>query len=314
LQYSLLKQSVQNSYLKKGAIGTIPPFPSNAVNIKPVYYIGKQKDSLIRIPAWHGEPSPPSAYDPSVWNTYVYADVHNHQPKNKPLVPSSGTNPGKAQMDAATCNINDFIYYRIDSLTAAYLNQQQGGGFAAGDVAVLVAMHVTTREISNWTWQTFYWAPNPQKPDLPSDTLAAGLRPKELSNAAAHYALATAYAEVMPNQPVTGGKPGDAAVIGYNPYLEAGFGPSTFAAYPNTWKPEFKYGIQTNCMSCHALASPQNIFTVTDPKTKQLDTLDVYCTDQYIDMGGPKWINKVQLDFAWSLRDNVIPDSAAAKK
>lgn len=308
LKYSLLKESVQNSYKKAGQVAAIPPFPNNGVNIKPVYYIGKKTDSLIRIPAWPGEPSTPKAFAPTDWNNYVYADVRNQQPKNKKLVPATGSNPTQAQIAAATCNVSDFIYYKIDSLTAAYLNQQQGANsFSAGDLAILVAMHVTTKEISNWTWQTFFWSPNANLPQLPSNAAAAALRPAQLSAAAAHYALSTAYAMVYPNQPVTGGQPGKVAVIGYNPYLEAGFDPSTFSDYPNTWKPNFRYGIQTNCMSCHALASQQNV------TGKGENALDIYCTDQYIDMGGSKWVNKVQLDFAWSLRDNAIADTKSKK-
>ena len=34
----------------------------------------------------------------------------------------------------------------------------------AGDLALLVAMHVTTKELPNWTWQTFWWEPFPTRP------------------------------------------------------------------------------------------------------------------------------------------------------
>ncbi|NCD68611.1 hypothetical protein [Mucilaginibacter agri] len=304
----LLKQSVQNVFLKTGSIGAIPAFPDSAINIKPVYYIGKQSDSLIRIPAWPGEPLIPHTFGSNVWNSYVYADVTNSQPKGKIPKPCRGILPTKAQIDSATCNVSDFINYKIDAATANYINQQQGGtSFAAGDIALLVAMHVTTKEISNWTWQTFYWAPNPADPKLPSNQYAVNARPAQLKGAAAHYALSVAYTEVMPNQPVSGGSAKNATpVIGYNPYLEAGFNPQTFIDYPNAWKPNFKYGIQTNCMSCHALASPQD--TVIAQIQGQPTVLDIYATDQYVDMKSNYFKNKVLLDFAWSLRDNVIDD------
>jgi hypothetical protein len=136
--------------------------------------------------------------------------------------------------------------------------------------------------------------------------LAAGLRPKELSRAAAHYGVSVAYTMVLPNQPITGGSDkGATAMIGYNPYLEAGFNPPVFIDYPNTYNPSFQYGVQTNCMTCHALATPQSLDSSGN---------DVYSTDQYIDMNNKFFKNKVQLDFAWSIQAAIIPDSSLKKK
>jgi hypothetical protein len=307
---SLLKQSVLDSYKKKDAIGYIPPFPADAITTKPVYYVGHRGDSLIRIPVWPGPPASAKAYSPADWNTYVYADVKNRQPAGKKLVPVKGSHPSPAQMNAATCNLNDFIHLKIDGVMAEYLNAQdstvQGDVAAAGDIALLVAMHVTSKEISNWTWQSYYWAPDPVNPFSPSSMLAASLRPSVLSRAAAHYAVTVAYTEVLPNQPITGGSDkGATAMIGYNPYLEAGFDPSVFTGYPNTFNRSFQFGVQTNCMSCHALATPQSL---------DKDSNDVYSTDQYVDMNNPFFKNKVQLDFAWSIQAAIIPDSSLKKK
>ena len=308
---SLLKQSVLNSYQKDGAIGNIPPFPNNAITTKPVYYVGHKKDSLIRIAAWPGPPNEPRGFaPPKAWQSYVYADVSNQQTPGKQLVPVTTDNPTPSQIAAATCNLNDFIHYSIDSAAAAYFNQQQNAvqndTAKAGDIALLVAMHVTTKEISNWTWQTFYWSPNPGTPMSPSSNLAASLRPSQLNGAASHYALSTAYAMVIPNQPIYGGTDqGASPMIGYNPYLEAGFTPKTFIRYLNTFKPLFVYGIQTNCMSCHALATPQSVDKAGNP---------TYSTDQYINMGSPFFKGKVQLDFAWSIQAAIINDTAAKTK
>lgn len=302
---SILKQSVLNTYQKPGVIGNIPPFPNNAITIKPVYYVGHKTDSLIRIAAWPGPPAKPKGFGPPQdWQSFVYADVNNQQTPGKQLVPVTTDNPTPAQIAAATCNLNDFIHYRIDSAAAAYFNQQQNAvqndTAKAGDIALLVAMHVATKEISNWTWQTFYWSPNPSNPLSPSSNLAASLRPSKLSGAAAHYALSTAYTFVTPNQPIYGGSDkGATPMIGYNPYLEAGFTPKTFIRYPNTFKPLYWYGIQTNCMSCHALATPQSV----DQQGNA-----TYSTDQYIDMGNPFFKGKVQLDFAWSIQAAIIND------
>jgi hypothetical protein len=294
----LLKQSVLNKYVVNGGIGSVPPFPDTAITTKPVYYVGHKGDQLIRIPAWPGQPTVPQAFGESSWNSYVYADVHNLQKPGRKLVPVTSSNPTPAQILAATCNLNDFINFKMDTVMAAYINQQQGpvqGVTAAtGDIAILVAMHVTSREIHNWAWQTYYWAPNPDTPFLPSSNLAAKLRPKQLHGAASHYAVVTAYAEVLPNQPINGGtNTGVTPVIGYNPYLEATFGPATFA-FPNVMNSKFQYGIQTNCMSCHALAT--------------MSPAAPYSTDQYISMNNPIFTNTVQLDFSWSMQAAIIPD------
>lgn len=298
LKHELLKQSVLDSYLKKDAIGVIPPFPNDAITIKPTYYVGHATDSLIRIPAWMGTPSPARAYDPSVWHSYIYADVKNRQPAGKHLVIDTSANPTPEQIAAATCNVSDFISIKMDAAMAHYFNKEQSGvqgdTAKAGDLALLVAMHVTSKEISNWTWQTFYWAPNPETPQDPSSALAAMLRPGQLSNAAAHYALSTAYVEVLPNQPIMGGtNTGVSTMIGYNPYLEATFDPSTFG-FKNRLSPALTFGCQTNCMSCHAMANVQNP--------------NLYSTDQYISMNDSVFINKVQLDFAWSIQSAIIQD------
>ena len=125
-----------------------------------------------------------------------------------------------------------------------------------------------------------------------SSKFAADLKPKELKGAASHYAVSVAYAMVWPNQPITGGSDKNTRpIISFNPYLEGGFGPKVFN-YPNTYKPEFIYGMQTNCMSCHALATYKGTAG--------------YTTDQYIDMKNLKLFkNDIQLDFLWSIQGNM---------
>jgi hypothetical protein len=319
LKNKLIRDSteISNRYKIAGGIGNIPAFPSNAITTKPVYYVGRKKDSLIRIATWPGEPSKPMAFGPpftgdagiTVWNTFVYADVKNQQPAGKQLVPVVGSNPTTAQIAAATCNLSDFINFKIDARMAAYLNKQQavvqGDSAHAGDIALLVAMHVTTKEISNWTWQTYYWDYNPAAPKAPSSSLAQSNKPSQLSPAAAHYSVSTAYLFVTPNQPLTGGtNKGVNAMIGYNPYLEAGFAPSTFQ-FKNQMNPDFKYGIQTNCMSCHALAGNESIDKSGNP---------FYSTDQYIDNNDRYFVNKVKLDFAWSLQAAIASYPSAKPK
>ncbi len=294
IKNSLFKLSVINKYAVSGGIGGIPPFPQKAMTIKPVYYVGHAKDSLIRVPAWHGPPATPQAYGYAKWNSYVYADMHNKQAPGKVLVPVTTPNPTPQQIAAATCNVSDFIYLKLDTTMAAYMNEQQKTvqKFTAhtGDIALLVAMHVTTKEISNWTWQTFYWAPNPTTPFLPSSNYAASLKPA-LHGAANHYAMGAAYTEVSPNLESNDRKKVSPVLV-YNPYLEAPFGAKVFGT-PNKLNPAFKYGVQTNCRSCHSFA--------TTSKTSP------YSTDQFVNMKDTSLFNNtVQLDFAFSIQAAFI--------
>jgi hypothetical protein len=232
----------------------------------------------------------------------VYADTSNQQPKNKQLVPVTVANPTPAQIQAATCNASDFINLAVDEEMATYLNQHQdkgsSSGFVAGDLALLVAMHVTSKEISNWTWQSFFWTPNPDAPLAPSSKFAANLRPSQLHGAASHYAVTTTYAMVWPNQPISGGtNTGVTPIIGFNPYLEAGL--SKFNN-TNALNQNYQYGVQTNCMTCHALATA----------TGSLG----YSADQYIDMKDARFVNQVQLDFAWSIQGNLNPTVTKEEK
>jgi monoamine oxidase len=232
-QNQLFKQPTSDKHKAKNGTGRIPAFPNTAITTKPTYFAGKpDKNGLIRVPAWPGTPNPAKSFGYESWKTYVYVDVKNQQTYNKKLTPVTTDNPTPEQILAATCNLNDFINYKADADTAKYLNQHKDKGcpdFKAGDVVLLVAMHVGTKEISNWTWQTFFWSYNPSTPFSPSSQFEADLRPSQLKGAAAHYALTTDYAMVWSNQPIViGTNQGIPPMIAFNPYLEGGFGLKSF--------------------------------------------------------------------------------------
>ena len=297
----LFNKSKLESYVVKGGIGKVPEFPNTSITTKPTYYAGvPNKNGLIRVPVWES-PNPAKAYKYTQWQKWVYADVNNKQKPNKSLVPVTSSNPSQSEIENATCNVNDFINYKIDRVGADYLNSHQDVGttpsrqFIEGDYVLLVAMHVTTKEFKNWTWQTYFWSPDPSNPPSPSSKFEAELRPKELKGASSHYAVSTAYAMVWPNQPITGGSDkGTRPIIAFNPYLEGGFGPNVFSL-PNPFKPDFVYGMQTNCMSCHALST--------------FSGKNGYTTNQYIDMRDTSLFNNdVKLDFTWSVQGNINQD------
>lgn len=313
-------------YMKtnKGS-GVITAFPSSAITIKPTYlYVKDNGKELIAIPVWPGMPATPDSI-PSFkkyWK-YVFVDPTNSKGIKIPIPVDSSTEKDITKIKNATVNLSDFINFKVDAVMANYLNKEQGNGTAqAGDMALLMGMHVSTKEISNWTWQTYFWVPDPANPPTPSSKFNYNELVKskiKLSKAAAHYTVLPAYTMVWENQPIINGtNDNTTASFGFNPYLEASFGPSTFPSesvlkqkMPNA--KGFKYGIQTNCMSCHAMATVNGDFTVSQNNSKSYISLP-YITDQYISMNDTLFNRWVKLDFAWSIQAMAYPNSISKIK
>jgi len=219
----------------------IKPFTPPSVGLKPVYQFvngPKHNNGLTTVKYWLGDlttgpsnSSNPQYPDPTTWNQCV--------------VVSTGTapNPGNLTCFGTSTKANGMVpvsqFYNYP-LTAAeatsvcsQLQLPSPCAIQAGDYAILVAMHVTTKEDSNWTWQSFWWNYNQPFPygGPPSSV------PKPFNN----YAMCTGYS--MTTNPVN--SPNGTNVQCYNPYLETGL------AAPVV-------GIKSNCMSCHNVASIGN--------------------------------------------------------
>ncbi|SNR86704.1 MULTISPECIES: hypothetical protein [unclassified Azospirillum] len=287
----------------------IPVFPNTAVSLKPVYkVISKNGGHLINgryyaMPAWPGTPEVTqeiidNGFPEQSWNAgCVYVDIQNKGPSA-----AKGTDAScKVPTPDSTYGLGDFVTIPV---TADNLSQLKVDGLdvAVGDTLILVAMHVTSREIAEWTWQTFFWTPDPANPPTPSDKAVAAARPLgQLKGAPAHYAASFAYQMIAPNQPVDGGNNVGKPVIGYNPYLESGFNGAVFGVKVPVIDPATKVawvgqvGVQTNCMTCHAMA------TVAMAPGAQ----NYYTTNFWIGRNDPLYNGTVQADFLWSIADVV---------
>jgi hypothetical protein len=300
----LFLQSTLDRLLKDGYTA-IPNFPANAVVVKPVYKIIPQNTpgGIYTFPGWPGTPDPAVAFGESRWDACVYVDIN-------------GTGAGGSSIDKGcqgrkadnTFHVNNFIHQKITAADARYLSNQLGLKVAEGDYAILVGMHVATRETKRWTWQTFWWSADPNQPPSPSSQAIAQYRPdSSLDAAAQHYAMSVTYAMVDPPQPITGGKNVGQPVIGYNPHLEAGFDPATFQiSRPINGKIRNEYGVQTNCMSCHGLAAYDPKVNYADPAANREKP---YAADFYLDLNNPLFNGKLKLDFAWSILGALVLDS-----
>ncbi len=302
LSNKLYDSSVLAGFATKGN-ANIPEFPNNSIVIKPTYELIPKEafaSGFFPLRIWEGPDYCDSGFVDSQWKSVVYIDVNN---KSQGDGSADNTNLNK-RMPQNSYNLNSMIYYTVTGADTANIK-----GSRIGDIVVLVGMHVTTKEIKRWTWQTYWWSPETKKPPVPSSEAIASKRPSQITGAPAHYAMAIGYTFTMPNQPLTGGNKNGTPVIAFNPYLESGFGVNVFYEPGRVIEKGGKLilnrvGCQTGCMSCHALAT----FDKSQPVNPALQLQPSnYIPDTYIDMvTDSNFTNRLQLDFLWSIQSNLI--------
>jgi hypothetical protein len=131
-----------------------------------------------------------------------------------------------------------------------------------GDHAVLLAMHLTTKEIPDWIWATYWWHDRPDAGPFAAD------RPARLAGPWRHYLMDVAYSMAAPAE--ADGTPN--AV--FNPYLEV-----------------FAGGTRSNCMACHQGA----VWTANGAPPFLPVTRGARRADD------PRFIGATRLDFMWSI-------------
>lgn len=295
--------------MQNGDFSKIPDFPSDAINIKPVYKIitkDKLNGTIYTMPSWNGPEYHTDGYPEKDWASCIHVNVSE----------TNDTNPnGRADYACDSVNtentyfLNDFIHFKISAAQATTYNTEiSNAAYKAneGDIALLVGMHVTTKEIKRWVWQTYWWSPTPLTPNSPSSNdIASARNGIKLNGAANHYAMGVAYSMLIPAQPYVGGENEGELVVAFNPHLESGFGESTFTGstsyvYNQGEKIETNLGVTTNCMSCHMPA-------ILDANDFNPDA-SIYYGDTYIDYKNPIFKDKLMVDFAWSIQGNVVID------
>jgi len=209
-------------------------FPPEAIAVKAVWWAipNSSHAKYAALPVWDGVPedakSKAPAYPFCKWPRIVIVDPDLSHPD--PVTPPDPVSfEGKAWKDVRTLSIRDFFYYTMDDREAAAWNTARSGDMPvaqAGDYAVLVAMHYTTKEIVNWTWATFWWH------DRPDNGRFARNRPSTVKGEWAHYLMDVSYDMDLPRE-----KDGTPHIC-FNPWLEA--------SMPG--------GTESNCVTCHRLA------------------------------------------------------------
>jgi hypothetical protein len=298
-----------------GGAQQIPVFPATSLVVKPVFQIVKAGDLVAGryyfLKVWPGPPDVAQAWGPTKWPDGVWLDLLDGGGGHG-AIDESPQADGSTRTDETTYPVSALIHYRLSAADAVALNQAKPGTNAgSGDVAILVAMHVAGRETARWTWQTFWWTPTPDDPHAPSSSAIATQRPVQLHGPARNYAMALAYTMLTPDQPYVGGENAGPAVYAYNPWIEARFGPADLPDSRPGFDPSGRpadnnFGVQTNCMSCHAQA------TYTRPERRALAPR--FTGARYVDLIDPQYVGTLQVDFLWSIPRNAtdLPATVSA--
>ncbi len=317
-QNNWLSSTTLDAMLAKGETGIT--LNNMSVSLKPTYFwLGAPllaHGRYYRLSTWPGPPNPAIAFPSNLWGQCIWIDTQDTgKGSGTGAVDTTCSDDGSSRTAASTYGLADFIHFRLSAREAAAW-AEQGINVTVGktvykpkpgETVVLAAMHVGTREMTEWTWQTYWWQPNPNKAIAPMTAADLAARPAQVSGAAAHYAMCTAYQMVTPNQPITGGQ-GTRPVLCYNPYLEAPFSHNRDLPGSKPWTYQgvtydMNVGVQTNCMSCHAQA--------TYAKGDGQNTLP-YTGDRYIDLDDADFKPYLKMDFSWSIQQNVKNDGAPA--
>lgn len=218
------------------------------IETKPVIFLIKAT-GLTPMPLWQGPSgsTTPTAPTPNTWTTCVLLDPANTGGPDVAPVPATPQQIAQAVAMPYACDKTKYLYaplatiysFKMNAAEAASWNTAQkgiggsGGTAAAGDFGVLGGMHVNSKEIVNWTWQTFYWQAGADTPNgFPGSK--AGMT-ANVKGPWRNYASCSAY-----NQ--TEGNKSTKMVVCFNPFLE-------------TATSGIPAGLTSNCVSCHGTAT-----------------------------------------------------------
>jgi hypothetical protein len=200
------------------ALAAVPEFPRSAIALKLIWY-PVHRDRPTTLPIWDADPVNPDARgnpDRTWRRTITIAPS---------LVAGELAAPGEARL----VPLDAFLHHPLDTAAelAAARAVAHDPSLAPGDHVVLLGMHVTTKEIPDWVWATFWWHDRPDEGRFAED------RPATLDGAAGHYLMDVAYSAETPRE--ADGTPHACM----NPWLEA----------------RFPDGLHSNCLTCHQRAA-----------------------------------------------------------
>jgi hypothetical protein len=249
---------------------SIPPFPSDSVIVKAFWKgVFHNKDNTLKV--W----DPPDPNRPN---------CHEGCSRTVKLRVAAAGEPCKPNKDF----IPTSCFYNVPVTRDNLGEMLAAWPVNPGDVMILVAFHVITKEVPDWTWSTFWWH---DKPDV--GTFAEG-RLDEIQGSWRNYLMDTTLSMETPweSTATQGRARGDIRdacgqnwempsrdKICFNPYLEHAVGGATNAAL-------------SNCMNCHIRS------TFVIPAGQDMRGI---AWRGYLSSDAPCLAGRLRLDYLWSL-------------
>lgn len=292
----------------------IKPFPRQAVATKPVFWLVKNSKSpqsqrgLTVLPYWDPLYPPPAGGvtpDHRTWSKCVAIDPDKRYSEgSEQEVTLNGTKttakvvylsrffsiPLRDKVEVAA------VKMMASELSSAGGEQERmitdpGNTPEIGDSIILLAMHVTTKEIDNWTFQTFWWLPNANDPDFGKD------RPTSVKGVWRNYVMCNAWSPESPKSSDGGYH------VCFNPYLETDLGATKpYVLDGKTFPPNPMAGTKSNCMNCHNRAG-YPAFT-SDPSSANMGHV---ANDGFRPPNDPYFAKITKTDFLWSIPLHAAP-------
>lgn len=254
---------LKSTFDSQGAVAAerkLADFPGDAVTVKAMWRIVPASSSPGEtwvLPVFDPTERDASAsYPTNKWDRSVVLDMSG---KDVPEGTTADVNIPRQPRKARVVSINRFYHITLGAEQARAVNA------SPGDVAVLVGLHVATREIPTWVWATYWWHDRPDEGEF-----AAG-RPGEIAGSVwGNYLMNVEFgdgrngASKAPRRPV------------FNPYLEA----------------QLKRGITSNCFSCHQQASlTSELYQAPSSPVRTFPLSD----------SDPTFKDRIRTGFVWSL-------------
>jgi hypothetical protein len=256
---------------------TIPAFPAESISLKTVWW-PVAKGKVTPMPIWDPEANPliPSGNHYRTWARVVAIDpTRTNIPANERMTVDFLTQP---RPDSHVVPLSAFYFRELDEQTATlamqngrlatFVQDVLGRPLQAGDFVVFAGTHLTTKEIDDWVWGTFWWH------DRPNDGVFAADRPDKVTGVWRNYLMSASYDLNLPRE--ADGTPH----ITFNPWLEA----------------HFRQGIVSNCMNCHNRAA-----------YKPANFLPIFRGNPDLQNDPAYAAGKLRPDFLWSIPFNMPP-------
>ncbi len=280
----------------------IQPFPRTAVAIKLTFWLIRAH-GITPVPYWDpAYDAPKNGATPNhlTWQRCVAVDADGTLPEGSEQI----VNCNGATQEAPVVHLARFYTYRLvdpnDVATVAqfakhismHTDQEHvvTGEFTpqVGDYLALTAMHVTTKEIPDWTFQTFWWTPFPKAAPFGND------RPSSVRAPFDNYDMCNAYSVETPASSYGGPH------ICFNPYLEADLGPTKpYVMDGKRMAADPMAGTRSNCMACHSRAAwPAKMDPPYLPHTSSMGAV---ANPGYVPRNNRYFEGITTTDFLWSI-------------